>query len=91
MSGRRLSRFGVLVDRQPVVVVYVLKVEQPDLSSGDGAVGPRILDRQAVNEDAVGVSVGKDQRAFGQPKDLPVGFFECISRQILVELGECHL
>ena len=55
-SGRSVGlalHHGELVDGQPVVGVGVVEVDEPGLVAGDAAVGPRVLDVDAVDEHAV--------------------------------------
>ena len=62
-----------LVDRQPIVVGRVVKVEAQDLRSAHGAANAPILDRHAVHEHAVeGAVTGFYRRAF-RPGQLAEG------------------
>ncbi len=84
MSGRRLCLaldHGELVDRQPVVVVGVVEVDQPGRVAGDGAVRPAVLHLHAVDEHAVEGAVVGDQGRRSPARDLAERVVQRLGRE----------
>ena len=67
---------GELVDGQPVVLLRVCEVDQPDLVAGDRAVRAPVLDIHAIGEHPVEPAVVLDQARRLGPGDLAEGFVE---------------
>ena len=82
---------GELVDRQPVVVVRVVEVEHPRLRAADGAVGRAVLDRHAVDQQAMEGAVARLQRWPLGAGELAEGIVEGLGRKRGVEPRECSL
>lgn len=59
-----------LVDRQPVVGVDVVEVDEPRLVAGDAAVGPRVLHVDSVAEQAAEAVVVLDEARRLRDEDL---------------------
>ena len=59
-----------LVDREPVVGLRPLVVDDLRLRAGDRAVGPAVLHRHAVDEHPVERPVALDERRPGHPGEL---------------------
>ena len=79
---------GELVDRQPVVVLRVVEVDDARLRAGDRAVRAAVLDRDAVDEHPVEGAVALDQRRRVGRGQLAEGVVQRLGRQVGVEPGE---
>ena len=90
-SGRRLRLaldHGELVDRQPVVGLGVVEVDEPGLVAGDGAVRPRVLDVDAVDEQAMEAAVVLEQARALDDEDLLERVVDRRRRQLGVDALE---
>ena len=76
---------GELVDRQPVIVVRIIEVEDAHQVAAQRAVGPEVFDGHALNDHAVGRVVVGGQRGPVGPRELAVGFVQRGRRHVRVE------
>ncbi len=79
---------GELVDRQPVVGLRVVEVEQPGLVAGDRAVGPRVLDVDTVDEQAMEAAVVLEQARTLGDEDLLERVVERRRRRLRIDALE---
>lgn len=77
-----------LVDREPVVVLRAIEVDQPRLCPGDGAVKPCVLHRHSVYEHPVKGAISNLLAGAFDPKDMEKGVFESFGRQVGVQAVE---
>ena len=79
---------GELIDREEVVVGRVVEVEHAHEVAAERAVGPRILDRHAFDEQPVHDVVAPDERRGIRPRQLAEGFLQGGCGHLWVEPGE---
>ena len=77
-----------LVDREPVVVVWGVEVDDLRLRTSDRAVGSAVLDGDTINEHPVNGAVELDQRRRIGARQLAVGILDGVGRQVGVEANE---
>lgn len=78
-----------LVDREPIVVVWRIEVDRARLRSTDLAFGRAVLDRHAVDQQAMHRTVALDQvRALGT-REFAEGVFDCVGWQGRIQPDEC--
>ena len=79
---------GELVDRQPVVVCWVLVVEDGDLGSAQGAASGPVFDRHAVHEHAVECAVSGFQRGAFRSGQLAERVAQGVHGQSWIQAGQ---
>ena len=77
-----------LVDREPVVRLEILEIDDPRLSAADISCGSSIFDRHTVNQEAMERAVSSDEVGALGPGQLAKGIRQRLGRKIRVEPGE---
>ena len=79
---------GELVDRQPVVVLRAVEVDDPRLLAGDGAVLAAVLDGDAVDQHPVDGAVALQKGGRVDARELAEGVLEGFGREGGIEASE---
>ena len=79
---------GELVHHEPVVVVRVGKINQPDDLRADAAIFPPALDGDAVHEQPVKGAVLRDEIRPSGDGDFAIGFVQGFRRQLGIQLPQ---
>ena len=81
--------YRILVDRQPVVGVHIVEIDQPGDIAGNAAVLSRDLDRHSLDQVAVQTAVFLNERGRLGLFDLAQDLVERFGGQVRVEAIEC--
>ncbi len=76
---------GKLIDRQPVVAVGIVKVNDACLRAGDGSIGAAIFHRDALGEHAMESAVAGFECCTGRISYAAEGILESVGGQVGVE------